>query len=283
MKVLQRLKPEKLFLAADGPRAQVSEDAHNCAETRRIVEEMINWECEVFKNYSETNLGCGFRPASGISWVFESVDRCIILEDDCIPHLDFFRFCDELLEKYRDDERVAMIGGTNLHVAPIGNDSYYFSYFNQIWGWATWKRAWEHFDLKTEDWNTRRESGWMDELLNDQSYVKHYRSLYDRHFYREDIWDYMWQYACWKQDALCLLPRKNLISNIGFNASATHTDNEDHFFANAKTRSLKFPLIHPQSIQIESNTESALFAAMNPKSPIWKPRLRRLLKKIGFN
>ncbi len=136
---IAKARPPKLFIIADGPREDRPGEAERCASARAIVDR-VDWNCEVQKNYSDVNLGCGARPATGISWVFDQVEEAIILEDDCIAHPTFFRFCDELLEKYRDDERIMHIAGNNFQ---FGNQrtsfSYFFSHHNICWGWASWR------------------------------------------------------------------------------------------------------------------------------------------------
>src|SRR4030095_1100293 len=110
---IRNARPAKLLIIGDGPRPGEPADAERCLAARAAAAN-IDWGCEVLKNYSDVNLGCGQRPASGLDWVFQNVDRAIIMEDDCLPHPTFFRFCDELLEHYRDDERVMTVSGNNF-------------------------------------------------------------------------------------------------------------------------------------------------------------------------
>jgi hypothetical protein len=227
--VLRKVKPATLFVIADGPRADKPEDAALCEATRSIFEK-VDWECRVTRNYAAQNLGCGRRPASGISWVFEQVPEAIILEDDCLPHPDFFRYCSELLAYYREDERIAHIGGTCFY--PEMNStvaSYRFSRYPLCWGWASWRRAWRHFDAELQDLPTLAASGELDDILR---YCLETESA--RRFWRErfaavqvteksHVWDYQWILACWRQRALSIYPNVNLVSNIGFGDDATHT------------------------------------------------------------
>ncbi len=142
-----KAKPPMLLVIADGPRAQVPEDAEKCAASRAIIEQ-ADWDCRIVKNYSDINMGCRNRVSSGLNWVFDTVEKAIILEDDCLPSPSFFRFCQELLTYYQDDVRVMTINGTNWQLGwKIGDGSYYFSRFNLIWGWATWRRAWTLISL----------------------------------------------------------------------------------------------------------------------------------------
>jgi hypothetical protein len=212
----------------------------------RALCEQVDWECDVLTNYSDVNLGCRRRVASGLDWVFEQVDRAIILEDDCLPHPSFFPFCEELLVRYRDDERIAMIGGTNLQ--PRGRplrDSYYFSRYPHIWGWASWQRAWKSYDIDMAAWS-RIDPDWMlASILGERRAVEFWKRNFDTACKgMVDTWDYQWVFACWAQSRLSILPRVNLISNIGFHADATHTV-VDSPFANLPRETLPFPLRHP--------------------------------------
>jgi hypothetical protein len=144
---------------ADGPGS--GEDLVKCEAARKIINQ-VSWDCEVLTNYSDVNLGCKKRISSGLDWVFKQCDEAIILEDDTLPHSTFFRFCSELLERYRDDQRVMMICGQNLQFGRKVNPySYYFSRCPHIWGWATWRRAWNHFDLKMKSWPALRNTSWL--------------------------------------------------------------------------------------------------------------------------
>ncbi len=157
-------KPPKLFVIADGPRADHPGEAEKCEAARAIIER-VDWECEVLKNYSDTNLGCAKRVSSGLDWVFSNVEEAIILEDDCVPHLTFFPFCEELLEKYRYDTRIASISGQNVQFGrERTNYSYYFSRYNHCWGWATWRRAWQHFDFDMKLWPEIKKGHLLDDI-----------------------------------------------------------------------------------------------------------------------
>src|SRR5579871_4386735 len=143
---IRRVRPPVLLVVADGPRRDHPEDEQLCRETRAVAEE-VDWPCQVLTEYSDVNLGCRHRPASGLDWVFSQVEEAIILEDDCVPHPSFFRFCSELLSRYRDDARIGTIAGTNVQGGrKRGGASYYFSKYPTIWGWASWRRAWALYD-----------------------------------------------------------------------------------------------------------------------------------------
>jgi hypothetical protein len=169
---IARARPRRLFVIADGPRSDHPDDARQCAAARAVVEK-VDWPCTVATTYAEANLGCGKRPATGLAWLFQHVDRAIILEDDCVPDPSFFRFCDELLEKYRDDPRVMMVAGTSLCPVPTAY-SYSFCYHHSNCGWATWRRAWRYFDARIPRWPTLRDTPWLAEVLGEPRAVEHW-------------------------------------------------------------------------------------------------------------
>jgi hypothetical protein len=241
-------RPSRLFLIADGPRAGHPEDEEKCTAARAVVER-VDWPCRVERNYSDVNLGCGVRPATGINWVFEQVEEAIVLEDDCLPHPTFFRYCDELLERYRDDERVMNIGGTDWQFGRRSPPhSYWFSIFNVTWGWATWRRAWRHYDRALKSWPELRETGWLEDTVGDPAAVGMFRTAFDGAHAAGgavDYWDYQWTFTCWAQKGLSILPGVSLVSNIGFGPEATHTTGTADIRATCERQALAFPLEHP--------------------------------------
>jgi hypothetical protein len=283
---IRQAKPSKLFLIADGPRPDRPGEAELCEATRAVVKN-IDWDCEVFTNFSDVNLGCGKRPASGISWVFEQVEEAIILEDDCLPHPTFFRYCQEMLERYRDDERVASIAGSNFQFGyRRTNDSYYFSRHCICWGWATWKRAWKHFDFEMAHWPEIRDSGILLNILQDPVEVKHiikeFQATYEG---KTQAWDYQWQLACWLQSGMSITPNTNLVSNIGCGPDATHTFDQTDCRANLPSRAMNFPLKHPECILVDYISDRVARQKMQEKSYIGSfgslpKRITRKLKKM---
>ncbi|MEN9208587.1 MAG: hypothetical protein Q6K31_10525, partial [Gloeomargarita sp. GMQP_bins_14] len=177
--VIRQVQPKRLFIVADGPR-DTAETAV-CQETRRVVEQEINWDCQVERHYAEKNLGCRRRVASGLSWVFSQTDRAIILEDDCLPNLSFFQFCDELLVKYQDDERVMAINGTNYQRGRVVTPySYYFSKYFHCWGWATWARAWQYYDVEMQHWPEFRDQGYLRFVTDDAYEYRYWSDKFER-------------------------------------------------------------------------------------------------------
>ena len=243
---IRQAKPPKLLVVADGPRADKPDDIEKCKAARAIVEG-VDWDCEVLKNYSDLNLGCGKRPATGITWVFEQVEETIILEDDCLPHPSFFRFCQDLLDYYRNDERITAISGDNFQFGRKRTGySYYFSCYNHIWGWATWRRAWQYYDVKMKLWQEIRDGNWLESILGKTQAVKYWTKIFQISYDAKiDSWGYPWTFACWIQNGLTILPNANLVSNIGFGKDATHTIGSKSRVANLPVKEMNFPLKHP--------------------------------------
>ncbi|MFN0084288.1 MAG: glycosyltransferase family 2 protein [Blastocatellia bacterium] len=246
---IRRARPRRLLLVADGPRRDRAGEAARCAAARAVAER-VDWDCEVRSDYAAENLGCRRRIAGGMDWVFEQVEEAIVLEDDCVPHPDFFPYCEEMLARYRDDPRVMHIAGVNYQFGarPFPH-SYYFSRYNHSTGWATWRRAWRRFDGEMREWPALRDSGWLAELFEDaRDRADWHRSFQMAYEKRIDSWAYCWTFACWAAGGLTILPRVNLISNIGFALDGTHTKNRRSRFANMPVEALGFPLDHPPEV-----------------------------------
>lgn len=214
--------PERLFLVSDGPRDAADEEA--IAVCRRIVED-IDWPCTVERDYAGDNLGVGRRVASGISRVFEQVEECIVLEDDCLPHPDFFGFCSTLLERYREDPSVMMVCGTNdLLQWKHGMQDYHYCRYGRVWGWATWRRAWAHYDFDIPSFQDPATRERVRQTLDDERQWGHRLRVCGKVISgKVDTWDYQWFWTRLAQDGHCVVSAANLVSNIGFGPGATHT------------------------------------------------------------
>lgn len=225
LEAIRAARPRTLLVVADGPRADRLGERERCAEVRALLDR-VDWPCDVRRNYSETNLGCGRRISSGLAWVFEQVERAILLEDDCLPHPDFFRFCETLLERYADDERVMMIGGTNYLRGELEVPSgYVFSRYFAIWGWATWRRAFAKYDFEMRHWPALREAGALASVYRQGFMQEHFTKLFDLvHGGAVDTWDVQWFHTCLFESGLSVTPRRNLVSNIGL--VGTHTSDQ---------------------------------------------------------
>jgi hypothetical protein len=239
---IREARPRQLFVAGDGPLSDRVAEARAAATT-------ADWECEVQTLFRERNFGCREAVGSGITWFFEQVEEGIVLEDDCIPDPSFFRFCAELLERFRDDERVFGIGGNSFRSLRAGGDSYAFSAYNQTWGWATWRRAWRHYDGTLALWPGLRKRGWLEDHLGDRAAARFWREVFDRDARGQiDTWDFAWTFACWSQNGLTVHPRVNLVTNAGFDERATHTRNAASPLANVPAEPIDFPLVHPRGL-----------------------------------
>lgn len=197
---ISRARPAKLLLIADGPRPDRDGEMEACRQVREIVAG-VNWPCEVFRNFSDSNVGCGERVISGLNWVFSLVEEAIILEDDCLPDSSFFPYCQELLQKYRGDSRIAYISGSNLIEEYTRIDaSYYFSRIGGNWGWATWRSEWRRYDRNLSDWPELKKQRMLDEIFDEPKAVKFWTRIFDamHEETRRDIWDYHWLYTCLK-------------------------------------------------------------------------------------
>ncbi len=246
---VQALKPAKLYIVADGPRTEA--EAERCQQVREIAAQ-IDWPCEVKHNYAEQNMGLKARISSGLNWVFKQEERAIILEDDCVPDPSFFPFCAAMLDRYADNAQVMHISGDNFGYAPRGEASYYFSHYVHVWGWATWRRAWQHFDLDLTFWRDPAQR----QVALSRLKMRPMRSYFSRIFqkcYDGEIktWDYPWMASCLLHNGLCVMPRHNLVTNIGAGEDSTNTRNTRTFFAGRPLHTMPFPLNHPASVALD--------------------------------
>lgn len=245
---LRKVKPSELFVVADGPRENVPADIDLCAAVRKVFSD-IDWPCTVHCDFADSNLGLKKRVSSGLNWVFDNTDRAIVLEDDCIAHPDFFLFCDSLLSHYADDERVSVITGNNFQLGrKRGDRSYYFSRYNHCWGWATWRRSWQRFDGSIEFWPNWKESDSWRQLIPDELEREYWSNIFDAVYEgKTNSWAYPWTASVWFNGGLTATPQVNLVKNIGFDESATHTAGKRPQ-GSALDYSALGPLTHPQAV-----------------------------------
>jgi len=277
---IRQARPPQLLVIADGPRAGRAEDGARCAEVRRIVSG-VDWPCQVQHNFSDANLGCRQRVASGIDWVFSRVEEAIILEDDCLPDPSFFRFCQELLERYRDDPRVTSICGANhLGSWKADTQSYHFSLYGGIWGWATWRRSWQFYDIDIPHWRDPQTRRRIRDVLGGGTLYRQRAAEFDRVAAgKVDTWDYQWSFAQLMQSGLTLTSAVNLVSNIGFNAEATHTVNPDNSFAAIPALTCRFPLQENTLIAADSGYDEAMLTKVLNERP-WMLKLSDFLRYV---
>ncbi|MGB3512759.1 MAG: glycosyltransferase family 2 protein [Microcoleaceae cyanobacterium] len=275
---IRKAKPSQLLVVADGPRLEKTGEIEKCEAVRSIIEK-VDWDCQVYKNYSDVNLGCKLRVSSGLNWVFETVETAIILEDDCLPHPTFFRFCDELLEKYREDKRVMMISGTNTLGEWQSNiQSYHFSYFGMIWGWASWRRAWQYYDVEMKLWAKPEMKTLVKNVLGDEKQYNRVKKVLDGIYDGHDTWDYQFVFSRLSQSGLAIIPSVNLISNIGFGAEATHTKTPAEGISNLSFQPISFPLKNPSGVGVDREYTEKHNQKFMPRS--LPQKIKRKLKQI---
>lgn len=242
---IRRAKPRRLFVVADGPRDGHPEDSDLCSRTRELIR--VDWECDLKLDFRPKNLGAKYGPSSAIGWFFENVEEGIILEDDCLPHPSFFPFCQELLAHYRSDTRIMHISGTNLQFGrKRGDGSYYFSRFMHCWGWASWRRAWAHFDVELKTLPQFLRQKQLRNILSGRAMRRHWRLVFEKTARQEitTVWDFQWSYAIFAQNGLCVVPNVNLVTNLGWGPGATNTLDPKHIAANIPARPLE-AIVHP--------------------------------------
>jgi hypothetical protein len=255
---IRKARPPKLFVAADGPRAGIVDEAVICEQVREIVSE-VDWPCEFVTLFRDQNMGCKRAVSGAIDWFFEHVEQGIILEDDCVPIESFFPYCDELLNRYALDVNVAQISGSTFVPYAAGEDSYYFTKYADIWGWATWRRAWQQANMAMKDWPEWRDNRGLEGLCGSTpAFVEYWQKLFNcTHAGAVDTWDYQWMFTCWKLGLKTIKPAKMQIYNIGFGSNATHTLYDAPDYA-VEPEALMFPLHHPQASELNRATEKLI-------------------------
>jgi hypothetical protein len=247
-KAISKVKPTILYIAADGPRSHKSDDVVLCKETLAIVNN-IDWDCKVKTLFRNENLGCKNAVSGAITWFFENEPEGIILEDDCLPSQDFFRFCDEMLEYYRDNNKISHICGCNFQDGIKRNEySYYYSNCTDVWGWAGWRRVWKNYDVNLSLLEKAIKQDFL-ATLTDSKINKLFLQYTYRYVKNGQIntWDYQYSFLNILNKTLSITPNNNMISNIGFNGTGTHTV-ADSIYANMPFEKLNLPLKHPPTI-----------------------------------
>jgi hypothetical protein len=266
---IRKAKPKQLFVAADGPRPGKKGEKARCEKAREIATN-VDWDCEVKTLFREENIGCGRGPAEAITWFFDRVEQGIVLEDDCLPTEDFFLFAEENLDYYKYNQDVFHISGTNIQQGlSRGTASYYFSRIPHMWGWASWKRAWNHYSFDLTKWKNPVLPRQLD---------KYWTDLFDK---IEDgslssVWDYQWLYTITRYHKLCITPNVNLVENIGFTDSATHTLEKPFWYRKVKTKPLG-RLKHKANLTVNNNADDFTLKLFKGKFGI---RERVLLKYL---
>ncbi|MCX6188654.1 MAG: hypothetical protein NTW54_03460 [Bacteroidetes bacterium] len=266
-------KPEKFYIAADGPRSTKPGEQTICDQLRATILAGIDWKCEIKTLFRKENLGCMLAVTGAIDWFFEQEEMGIILEDDCLPNNSFFRFCNELLVHYKDDERIMQISGNNFQFGKKwGEASYYFSKYNHIWGWATWRRAWKLNTLDKSQFDDFVDSNQINYLFQNAGerkfWMDHLKSVYRNS--DGSVWDAHWTLSMWMQNGLCILPNVNLVSNIGFGEDALHTKDGGHTSSKIETKEMDSIILHPayplRNFLADNDTYNSSYKSLPQKS-----------------
>lgn len=242
-KSISNAKPPRLYIASDGPRLNRSDDDINVKAVRDFINQNINWDCEVKYLYRDNNLGCKEAVSEAITWFFDNEEQGIILEDDCLPSDSFYLYCQELLNKYKHHDDVYVISGDgrSTNRFKISGD-YAFIKYPLIWGWASWSRVWKNYDKNIADWPDNKET-LPSKISNNYPTRVFWLDTFNKMYSKSiDTWDYQFSYLVLKNSAKCIIPAKNLISNIGFGSDATHTKDKFSTSANVISYEISFPL-----------------------------------------
>jgi len=269
---VRKIKPKDFFLAVDGPRNK--EEEKKVQRVRDTINE-IDWECNVHTLFSDKNKGCLGGVSSAESWFFDNVGRGIILEDDAVPSPDFFSFCAEMLEKYKNDERIMHITGFNYKGSCECEDSYYFSRYPYTYGFASWRRAWKKQDLKMSNYETFKKKRFFRSVFPSFLERTYTKKIFDEAYSNDKVGpDTQWLFALASNNGLTIVPKNNMIEYIGFGPESTHTSSEDAFLGAPVSR-MEFPLKHPKII-VRDEEKDRQYINWLVKNKI-KKRIKRLL------
>lgn len=270
------VEPPVLFVVADGPRADRPADPENCEQVRELVTD-VGWDCDLRTIFRDENMGLPESVYTGLDWVFEQVPEAIVLEDDTVPNRDFFRFCETMLERYRDDERVLSVNGTNrLGTWKADSQDHHFVTYQGVWGWATWRRAWRLYDPEMRAWaDPEVRERVRDVVADDERFAYHrprFQSCYDG---EAPAWSKRWEFTHYVNSGLAAVPARNLVSNVGFDARALHTTDPDDPLAELPRHALEFPLEERTAIAPDREYERRCFERYRRPG-----RARRLLSMV---
>lgn len=242
---IREAQPPRLYIAADGPRKDRPDEAERCALVRQIVEN-VDWPCEVHRLYRDENLGCGKGVSSAITWFFEHEEQGIIIEDDILPHIDFFKYCDEMLDRYKDEERIQGISGHNVFYKELKNNlPYYLSHFSGIWGWASWRRVWNTYIYDIREIKRDQLKKKLENRIPPKTCL-FFLDVYDKMLDSGiDTWDYQFFFNQMLNDRFFIIPFTNMTRNIGFDSlDAAHTSGSNRFELHHLEKT-PYPFEHP--------------------------------------
>lgn len=281
IEALRQVKPARLFVAADGPRPGRPDDIEKCRLARQAASE-IHWPCDVKTRFLDENVGCDPSVSAAIHWFFEHVEQGVILEDDCVLHPDYFRFCDEMFARYADDARIMQVSSFAPYPDRHHPYDYHFSRtFRCGGGWGTWRRAWALYSDSLERYDNDIDQMLKAYFPSSAKYAER-KKLYERfRLGKRDNWDYKWNFACYAQNSLCIVPEKNLMTNIGFDEEGTHTTKASPMFSQLRTEPLEFPLRHPPFVFADGRPERSLEKGIYRSLPLKSRYAWRLRHALG--
>ena len=283
--IIRDQKPKKLLIISDGPRSENLDDKKKCKECLEIVSQ-IDWPCDIKTNYSDINLGMKERNITGLNWAFSIEEELLILEDDNLPTNEFFKFVEEIVPIYRNNEKIFQITGVNWQDGNFrGDGSYYFSKYNNLWGWVTWRRNWKKYDVKISAWpDYKKSDNWKKKCPNNIERY-YWEKLFDE-FYSKEInsWAYAWLFSAFYNNRLTITPNVNLVKNVGLHGDGTHEFKNKNSLMKPYGK-IKFPIIHPKYIEenfrADEYTFNNIFGGNEMKSI--KGKFKKFLKKVLFN
>lgn len=236
---IKKVRPRKLYIACDGFKNNKEGDQEKVSAVRQWVLSSIDWECQIETRFAEENQGCKYGPANAISWIFDNEEEAIILEDDIVADESFFWYCQDMLERYKNDTRIMLVSGhKGVWDFPIDED-YFFTAYNPIWGWATWRRAWERFDDKMKQWPHIKKDRTLKYIYGKNAAISLTDNFEATYIGKLDAWDYPWLFSQILNSGLAILPKYNLIENVGYGEDATHSEGKAPDF---HVRPLELPL-----------------------------------------
>ncbi|MDD3140283.1 MAG: hypothetical protein PHX08_15085 [Lachnospiraceae bacterium] len=277
---IKKIRPPKLYLISDGPRKEKPGESEKVEAVRSYVESQIDWPCDVKRIFAEQNMGCKYRIYSGLNWVFEQEEQAIILEDDCVPLDCFFQYCQELLDLYRDNEQVMMISSFNILHTQKSKESYFFSKFPSVWGWATWKSAWNKIDLEMSGWEQAKREGTVRYAYDAVSYLTYKKVADNASKGKLQSWAVPWGFTRFIYHGVGIVPGGNMIRNVGYGrADATNTSQEttDDF---SYGKAVSFPLAYQEIIEPDTGYDKGYLKKYFGIKKLWN-NVKYLFKRLG--
>ena len=276
LEAIRNAKPTRLYIAADGARESRADEEQKVQEVRKYILGNIDWDCEVKTLFREKNLGCKKAVSEAVTWFFQNEEMGIILEDDCVPSPGFFKYCENLLKRYKDDLRVWHISGANVRGEDLTTEyTYHFSVYPGVWGWASWANRWQHYDSDLKQFN---DESFIKKVLSSKNTIKYWTAIFHRMKAKQiDTWDFQWVFTVWLKNGYAVTPNINQISNIGFGAEATHTVDPESALSKLKAGNID-EIIHPKEL-IVSHVNDDFLSTHYFSSPSFWTRLVSKLKR----